>query len=297
MSVHIPILVETITGFLTENCKSEYWIIDATLGGGGHTSSFLQKGAKVIAVDRDVHAIEKAKTKFAEHIQNQNLILIHSSFSQIASVISQKIKNTENIVGILADLGFSSDQIEDEKRGLSFLKEGPLDMRLDTSQGETCAEFLSHVEESDLSDIIQNYGEERFARRIASAIISVRKTGQLPTTTKELSQIIVRAIPPRFRHGRIHAATRTFQALRMKVNEEVNELNAMLQNVQKILIPNGRIAVLTFHSIEDRMVKQAFKKPPFDAMSKKPIVPNREEILRNPRARSAKLRIAQLKVE
>ncbi len=290
MSQHVPILLKTITEALIQPDHESSWIVDCTLGGGGHTAEFLAQGANVIACDQDALAIEQGKRRFVKEIEEGRLILVHSFFSEI-----HKYTHGKKIVGLLADLGFSSDQMADEQRGMSFLKDGPLDMRMDQSQGESCSEFLSSVKEDELERIIREYGEERFSKRIASAIVSYRKLKQTPQTTKEFSQIVVMAIPSRFRHGRIHAATRTFQALRIHVNRELEELDALLHGLKTILSTGGRAAIISFHSLEDRKVKNVFRSSDFNALSKKPIVPNDEEILSNPRARSAKLRIAELK--
>jgi 16S rRNA (cytosine1402-N4)-methyltransferase len=178
---------------------------------------------------------------------------------------------------------------------LSFQAEGPLDMRLDPSRGMSCREFLAQVSERELEQILLEYGEERFARRIAGAIMQKRREKALPRTTKELSDIVVRAIPSSARHGRIHAATRTFQALRIIVNDELKELDCLLGRVILGVKPGGRVAILSFHSLEDRKVKHAFreKEAPFEPLTKKPIEADEQEVRENPRSRSAKLRIAQ----
>jgi 16S rRNA (cytosine1402-N4)-methyltransferase len=198
------------------------------------------------------------------------------------------------VLGLMADLGFSSDQMDDPSRGLSFQGSGPLDMRLDTSQGQTLKDYLHQVTEAELADVIQEYGEERFARRIAGAIIQARRDKNLPQSTQDLSNLIVRAIPPGARHGRIHAATRTFQALRISVNQEMEELDCLLKDVILSLGIGGRVAILSFHSLEDRKVKQAFRgMPQFEPLTKKPIEASEDEVAANPRSRSAKLRIAE----
>ena len=195
----------------------------------------------------------------------------------------------------MADLGFSSDQLEDAGRGLSFSREGPLDMRLDPARGQSAREYLARAGEKELADAIFELGEERFSRKIAAAIVRARQEARLPSTTTELAELVARAVPPAARHGRIHAATRTFQALRILVNGELEELDCLLNRVILGVRPGGRVAILSFHSLEDRKVKLAFKdrEGPFKPLTKKPIEADEAEISRNPRSRSAKLRIAE----
>ncbi|MEK6706866.1 MAG: 16S rRNA (cytosine(1402)-N(4))-methyltransferase RsmH [Bdellovibrionota bacterium] len=304
MTMHVPILVEPIRDALLKplldlplNAPTHY-IVDCTLGGGGHTASILEafdsdnrlKHHKVIAVDRDLAAIESAKTRFADDIKLGRLELLHSSFSKLEN----ELPRFKNILGLVADLGFSSDQIEAPARGLSFQREGPLDMRYDCSQGHTCLEILKTISEAELRNVLKTYGQERFSDRIALRIISNRNQGNIPRTTTELSSMIISALPPAARHGRIHAATRTFQALRILVNNEVEELHCLLKHVILLVRPPGRAAVLSFHSLEDREVKHVFRdKSLFRLLNKKPLTAGTDELRRNPRARSAKLRIAE----
>jgi 16S rRNA (cytosine1402-N4)-methyltransferase len=303
-TVHVPILLEPIVEALVEPIRElpedapEHTIVDCTLGGGGHTQGLLEALAadpktrkhRVLSVDQDENAIARARERFAREISEGRLELVHARFSEIAPALESR-----KVIGMMADLGFSSDQLEDASRGLSFQGEGPLDMRLDPSRGESCQEFLAHVSEAELKEILQEYGEERFSGRIASAIVRYRQENGAPRTTKELSELIVRSVPPDARYGRIHAATRTFQALRIVVNQELEELDAFLKRVTLFLTPRGRVAVISFHSLEDRMVKQAFKGADsgFRQLTKKPIEASEEEVSRNPRSRSAKLRIAE----
>jgi len=302
-TVHVPILAGPITDALIEPFRKlpedapPHWIVDCTLGGGGHTAEFLKALAqdpktqrhKVLAIDQDEKAVARAKDRFAAELVQGRLELQHRRFSEAADLIRER-----PTLGLLADLGFSSDQLEDPSRGLSFQWEGPLDMRLDPSRGLSCREYLSQVTENELDRVLREYGEERFSRRIASAIVTKRRERELPKTTKELSDLIIRALPPFARKGRIHAATRTFQALRIAVNGELEELDQLLENGISGLQPGGRAAIISFHSLEDRKVKQAFKQSTtFEPLTKKPIEADDEEIRRNPRSRSAKLRIAE----
>lgn len=296
-SVHIPILLEPIVSALTEG-SAEWpagsWIVDCTLGGGGHTSALLDrvrgKPIRVLGVDQDRAAIERAQVRFAAEIERGELELLHSGFGEITEWVK-----THPVRGLMADLGFSSDQIEDPERGLSFLREGPLDMRLDPSRGQSCRELLAQIPERDLEKLIGELGEERFAGRIARSIVSRRRENGVPATTRELAELISRAVPPPARHGRIHPATRTFQALRIAVNDELGQLDALLKDVIPWIQQGGRVAILSFHSLEDRRVKQCFKgaDSAFQQLSKKPLEADDEEVRRNPRSRSAKLRIAE----
>ena len=198
------------------------------------------------------------------------------------------------VLGLMADLGFSSDQLEDASRGLSFMREGPLDMRLDPSRGISARGFLAQASETEIADTLWELGEERFSRRIARLVVEWRQKGQLPETTSGLSELVLRAMPGHARHGRIHAATRTFQALRIRVNDELEELDSLLSHVILEVRAGGRVAILSFHSLEDRKVKLAFRNHDgFHALSKKPLEADEQEVLDNPRARSAKLRIAE----
>jgi len=244
----------------------------------------------VVAFDQDEGAIERGHERFKAEIAEGRLELVHSRFAEADGWLKDR-----QVAGLMADLGFSSDQIEDADRGLSFLREGPLDMRLDPSRGRSAREYLQTVTEKDLADAIFELGEERFSRRIAAAILTARREGQLPKTTTAFAELVTRAVPPPARHGRIHAATRTFQALRILVNEELEELDRLLNHVILCVRPGGRVAILSFHSLEDRKVKLAFRDRDgaFLPLTKKPQEADDEELRRNPRSRSAKLRIAE----
>jgi 16S rRNA (cytosine1402-N4)-methyltransferase len=306
-TVHIPILVEPIVSALIEPFKKlpadapPHWIVDCTLGGGGHTGEFLKALAsdpalskhKVLSVDQDPKAVEAGRRRFAKEIEEGRLVVEHSRFSDADQFFEGK-----QILGLMADLGFSSDQLESDDRGISFMSDGPLDMRLDPTRGQSCRDYLLTVTQPELEKVLSEYGEERFSRRIAQVIVDKRREKQMPRTARELADLIVRAVPPPARHGRIHAATRTFQALRIVVNEELNELDSLLSRVILGVKPGGRVAILSFHSLEDRRVKLAFRGPSrdealFEPLTKKPIEADEEELRRNSRARSAKLRIAE----
>ena len=302
-TLHVPILVEPILKALIEPFlmlpkeAEPHWLIDCTLGGGGHCAAFLNAFSsrpdlakhRVLALDQDVQAVKRAELRFHDEILNGRLELHQGRFSEAEELIRNR-----PVLGMMADLGFSSDQLEDPARGLSFQSQGPLDMRLDPTRGMSCLEFLRRISEIDLEVLLRDLGEERFSRRIASAIISRRRQGQLPSTTRELVETVVKALPAYARHGRIHVATRTFQALRIAVNEELTELDCLLDRVILGVKPGARVAILSFHSLEDRRVKSKFKETEFfHALTKKPIQANDEEQRLNPRSRSAKLRIAE----
>jgi 16S rRNA (cytosine1402-N4)-methyltransferase len=307
MTTHVPILVGPIVEALVEPFFSlpvssgpggaaPHWLVDCTLGGGGHTAAFLAafaaderlKRHKVLALDQDGSAIERARTRFSREISEGRLELLHSRFADFQS-------EDRVVLGLMADLGFSSDQLEDADRGLSFQGDGPLDMRLDQSGGRTARDILLTLTERELEKIFSDYGEERFSRRIASIIIESRREKRLPKTTRELAELISRAVPPAARHSKIHPATRCFQALRIFVNDELKELDSLLERVTLNVKPKGRVAILSFHSLEDRKVKQAFKGEGFEILTKKPIEVSEEELRANPRSRSAKLRIAEIR--
>jgi len=308
-SVHLPILLNTIVQFLTENLKKplenkeqkKKWILDCTFGGGGHSRALLVEIKKknltdfygVIGLDQDEKAILSAQINFKNEIMEGLLKLFHGPMSQ-ASLLFKDF----SIIGILADIGYSSDQIEDPSRGLSFQLDGPLDMRMNTQRNTTAYELLCSLSQNELEKIIFDYGEERFAASISKKIVEARKKKELPKTTLELARLVSHAVPKALRFGRIHPATKTFQALRIAINEELEELDTLLEDVILLLESGGRAAVLTFHSLEDRRVKNKFKelaqsKDEFRLLFKKPIVPQSDEQKENPRSRSAKLRVLE----
>jgi 16S rRNA (cytosine1402-N4)-methyltransferase len=304
-TVHVPILVEPIIQALIEPFlhlpadAETHWIVDCTLGGGGHCVALLEalsKSAqlrrhKILGLDQDLQAVERAKVRFKKEIDEGRLEVVHLRFGEAASILRQR-----PVLGLMADLGFSSDQLEDAQRGLSFQNHGPLDMRLNPSEGVSCSDWLKTVSETELEQVLKEYGEEIFSRRIASQIVNARSQGNLPKTTQELVNLVVRAVPPKARHGRIHVATRTFQALRIAVNNELGELDRFLEEVVPLVQPGGRIAILSFHSLEDRRVKYKFRdRDGFHPLTKKPIQADDSEVQRNPRSRSAKLRMVEVK--
>jgi 16S rRNA (cytosine1402-N4)-methyltransferase len=310
MTVHVPILLQPIVESLTEPFRalalnsgkdvSPHWIVDCTLGGGGHTAALLEALAtdpelsrhKVLALDQDPAAVEAGRARFAEAISEGRLVVQHCRFGEARDHLVGK-----PILGLMADLGFSSDQIEDSNRGLSFQADGALDMRLDPTRGVSAREYLQRVNERELEQVLRDFGEERFAGRIARVIVESRRNGTLPRTSVELAQLIRSSVPPAMRHGRgrhsIHPATRSFQAIRIVVNQELEELDSLLNDVILEVRSGGRVAILSFHSLEDRRVKLAFKREGWKALTKKPMEADEGELKTNPRSRSAKLRIAE----
>jgi 16S rRNA (cytosine1402-N4)-methyltransferase len=268
--------------------------VDCTVGLGGHAKAMLEHGATtLIGMDRDSAALAVAAVTL--EAWRDRVTLVHSDFRAFEPVLDAR--GITVVDGTLADLGMSSFQLEAEGRGFSFKREDPLDMRMDTTVGATAADLLRDVPERDLADVIYRFGEERFSRRIARAIVRARSVAPI-TTTAELASL-VRAAVPRRGFSRIDPATRTFQALRIWVNGELDGLDAFLAGVARRLQVGARMVVITFHSLEDRVVKHTMRAlaqsrdVPIRVLTKKPVVPQPEEVERNPRARSAKLRVAE----
>jgi 16S rRNA (cytosine1402-N4)-methyltransferase len=268
--------------------------LDATVGGGGHSLAFLQAGAaQIVALDQDPQALAVAQERLQTWLQERGLspervACHHLNFSQYQQQWQQHTPVLQ-FAGIIADLGVSSPQLDQPERGFSFSQTGPLDMRMDPTQGSSAADWINHSEEEVLAEIFWRYGEERYARRIARQIVGRRP---LQTTT-ELANTVLAAVPPAARRGRIHPATRVFQALRIVVNQELEALATFLAQAPDWLRPGGRMGIISFHSLEDRQVKWAFRQDPrLQVVTAKPIQAGAEEVAVNPRARSAKLRIA-----
>jgi len=309
-SVHVPILLGPIVECLTEKLVSwveardpsaggRIWLVDCTLGGGGHTEGFLDiirnnprlaNCVGVLAIDQDNTAVERARERFKADIEAGRLDILQGRFSEMADEVAAR-----ECVGLLADFGFSSDQIEDPERGLSFRADGPLDMRLDPERGESARSWLMRARESEIEEVLREYGEERYSRRIAAAIVEHRRGKGIGGTAREFADFVSRLIPQPNRHTRIHPATRVFQAIRIQVNDELGEIDRLLQDVLPRLRPGARIALISFHSLEDRRVKVAFKDRDgiFHPLTNKPLEADDEEVRRNPRSRSAKLRLAE----
>ncbi len=283
---HLSVLRrELITGL---DISSGGLYLDATAGGGGHSELILKQepDVKLVAIDRDETAIAAVKERLAEFYP-QRLEFWQGNFADY--------KPQERLFdGIIADLGVSSPQLDVAERGFSFRHSAPLDMRMDRRSGITAAEIVNHWKEVSLADLIYEYGEERFSRRIAKAIVQKRPF----KTTTELAEAIASTVPGKYRHGRIHPATRTFQALRIEVNQELKSLEKFIDRAPLWLKPGGKIGIISFHSLEDRIVKHRFRNSELlDVITKKPITAQQDEQRENPRSRSAKLRFAQKKTE
>jgi 16S rRNA (cytosine1402-N4)-methyltransferase len=263
---------------------------DATLGGAGHAEAILEASApdgRLIGVDRDPVALQAASERLARF--GDRATLVHAAFAEIGSVL--RARGIDHVHGLIADLGVSSPQLDRAERGFSFREEGPLDMRMDTTSGETVAELIARLSERDLADLIYALGEERKSRRIARSIKDAEAKNKLHTTA-DLHGAVWRATGPA-RKG-IDPATRTFQALRIAVNGELDQLDALLKDLPEVLADDGVAVLISFHSLEDRRVKHCFREvPAFAPLTKKPVVASDEEQNENPRSRSAKLRAAR----
>jgi 16S rRNA (cytosine1402-N4)-methyltransferase len=304
--MHIPVMLDEVLFWLAPRPGGIY--VDATVGGGGHAEAILERispGGRVIGLDCDEVAVEAATSRLRRF--GEAAVIVRANFAAITEVLARQ--GLDGVDGVLFDLGASSMQFDDPKRGFSFQLPGPLDMRMDRGQQRTAADRVNGLPERELADLIWRYGEERFSRRIARAIIAARPV----TTTTDLAEIVARAVPRRsWSRGR-HPATRTFQALRIAVNDELLNLEKALPDAAEVLRGAGRLCAITFHSLDDRMLKHTFLrlsrgcathppgasaslddgKPCLRILTKKPVTPSPEEVLRNPRARSAKLRAAE----
>lgn len=279
--IHIPVLSQEVLEGLAIQPQGHY--LDATVGGGGHSSLILAASpeVQVTALDQDLQALSAAPSKLA--IYGDRVQFHHSNFAEFDP-------GTVKFDGILADLGVSSAQFDIADRGFSFRHAAPLDMRMNQEQDLTAAEVINTWDEAELAKIFFTYGEERLSRQIARRIVEKRPF----QTTTELAERIFHSVPPSYRYGRIHPATRVFQALRIAVNRELEVLETFLHQSPHWLKPGGRIAIISFHSLEDRIVKHTLRESPLlKVLTKKPIVPQPEEIQQNGRSRSAKLRVAE----
>jgi len=289
-SQHQPVLLAEVLQWLAPQAGQT--LVDGTLGGGGHTRALAERIApagQIVALDRDLDAIERAQAAIA----GLPVRLAHGNFCDLPEILQQL--GITAVDGILLDLGLSSDQLADAERGFSFAADGPLDLRFDTSTGEPAWRMIDRLSAEHLADLIYQYGEERYSRRIARAIVERRRDDPI-RTAGELAELVRRVIPRTRPPQRIDPATRTFQALRIAVNDELKSLEIALRRLPECLKPGGRLAVISFHSLEDRRVKEAFRDDPrYGPLMRKPIVPSEEESARNPRSRSAKLRVAERK--
>jgi 16S rRNA (cytosine1402-N4)-methyltransferase len=291
--LHVPVLFEDVLEYLKVRPGGVY--VDATLGFAGHASGIARKlggAGKLICFDRDPEMLESAKARLAAlagelGAEMPAVVYEPRAFSEAHEVIAKG-----SLDGLLADFGVSSLQLDEAHRGFSFRTDGPLDMRMDTREGRTAGQVVNQEDENVLADLIYEFGEERRSRRIARAIVRARPI----STTAELARVISAAAPP-MKGDKIHPATRTFQAIRMQVNDELGEIRSLLASAGSLLKPGGRLVMISFHSLEDRLVKDAFREwgreKSFTVLTKKPVIAEEQEMLRNPRSRSAKLRSAE----
>ncbi len=294
-SAHVPVLTREVLEWAA--LSESMTVVDGTLGGAGHARLFLQQlgpAGRLIGLDRDPSAIERARAGLADELldsrTSSRAILFCSSYRDLPDVLSQL--GLKQVDRIFLDLGLSSDQLACGDRGFSFKTGGPLDLRFDPTSGISASDLLAKIGEQPLANLIYEYGEERFSRRIAKAIVERRRSDPI-ATAEQLYDLIHRVVPGRI-HGRVDSATRTFQALRIAVNEELEHLQRALQELPRYLTPGGRFLAISFHSLEDRLVKNAFRDHPLlNRLTKKPIGPSERESHENPRSRSAKLRVAE----
>ncbi len=306
--IHTPVLPDEVLAYL--QCSQGGVFVDATVGEGGHTEAILNASPhnKVIGIDCDREIIERAQDRLTQY--GERMTLIHDDFVHLPHILRER--GIEGVDGLLFDLGISSFHFEEEKRGFGFHRDGPLDMRMDTRQKLTAYDIVNHFPLKEIETILRRYGEERWAKRITKAIGQERQRGNIKNTGA-LAEIVSRAIPSKHHPRRIHPATKTFLALRIAVNEELKKLEEILNDAPPLLTKGGRIGIIAFHSLEDRIVKETFKKmgsacicPPdlpqcicggrqqvLQIITKHPLTPRAEEVSNNPRARSAKLRVAE----
>lgn len=292
-TVHVPVLLNEVIEALDPSPGKV--IIDGTLGGGGHALALAEKVGPeglIIGLDRDSIPIERAIRTMQDlpvRVLQANFCNMPEVLDEINEVDGLEIKQVD---GVLLDLGLSSDQLADSERGFSFSNDGPLDLRFDTERGEPTWRLIDRLSQENLADLIYAYGEERHSRRIARAIIKRRQESTIRTTV-ELAEVVRRAVPRTRDSQRIDPATRTFQALRIASNEELKSLEIVLRRIPECLAPGGRVAIISFHSLEDRRVKEAFREDDrYEVITRRPIRASEEEISQNPRSRSAKMRVA-----
>lgn len=305
---HVPVMLKPSVDNLVWKDNGIY--VDGTVGGAGHSREILErlKGqGRLIGIDRDINALNSAEEKLKEY--KDRITLRHSNFANIKNVLYDL--GIDKVDGVLLDLGVSSPQLDDAARGFSYMNDAPLDMRMDRTLAVTAADIVNNYSLEDLKNIIDKYGEEKWAARIASFIVNERSVQPIGTTF-ELVEIIKKAIPAAARREGPHPAKRTFQAIRIAVNRELEEVEKVIPEAVDILNTNGRICIITFHSLEDRIVKDSFRnlsnpctcppefpvcicnnKPSITIVTRKPIVPDEDELANNPRSRSAKLRVAE----
>ncbi len=285
--MHTPVLTAAALEYLAIRPDGIY--VDATFGGGGHSAAILAqlRGGRVFAIDADAHAADRARA-----LTDPALIFTHANFRDLTSILAHY--GVDRVDGVLFDLGVSSMQFDDPKRGFSMTKTAPLDMRMNQYEGRSAYDVLASASEKELADIFFSFGEERSARRVARAIVTRRRHGTLPKTTSDFAQLVAGVVHQPGRRERIHPATRIFQALRIAVNDELDALQAGLSAAIGSLRDGGRVVAISFHSLEDRIVKHALRDDErVDVLTKRPLTPSVRERSENPRARSAKLRAGE----
>lgn len=291
LAEHTSVLLDEVLELMSPKSGEVY--VDGNLGLGGHAGAILDKSSpdgRLIGFDWDKSALAEAKKRLARH--GERAVCVRRNFAEIREVLTEL--GLPGVDGILLDLGLSSPQLDGGERGFSFRGSEPLDMRMDDRSSQTAAGFLNNLSKDDLADLFYYYGEERQARRIAAAVVAARVKKPFETTD-QLVELVEKAIPRRFHPRKIHVATRVFQALRIAVNRELDNLAGILEIGSELLNRGGRFCVISFHSLEDRMVKRAFQKDTrLRILTRKPVRPTEEECLRNPRARSARLRVAEV---
>jgi 16S rRNA (cytosine1402-N4)-methyltransferase len=292
--MHIPVLQKEVIQYLDPRPNENF--VDCTINGGGHALSILEKtkpGGKLLGIDLDKYQISNLKSQIPKWGLDDRLILANGNFADLKEIV--KKNNFGNIFGILLDLGYSSWHLEESKRGFSFQKNEILDMRYDSENELSAYEIINFWPKGSIEKILIEYGEEKFAKNISRNIVENRKKNPIKTTF-QLVDLIKKSVPIWYQHKKIHFATRTFQALRIAVNDELNNLKKVLPQALEIMMPGGRLAVISFHSLEDRIVKNflriKLKEKKLKVLTKKPVKPSQEEIEINPRARSAKMRSA-----
>jgi 16S rRNA (cytosine1402-N4)-methyltransferase len=321
-SQHISVMLDEVLESLQPSPGGHY--IDGTAGGGGHTAALLERSApdgRVLGIDTDRLALARVRERLSEYVDNGRLVLVQGNFAHLATIAREA--GFTSVQGVLLDLGFSSDQMDDPQRGFSFSADGPLDMRLDQSLPVSATDLVNSASEQELADLFWRYGEEKRSRQIARRIVREREKGAI-TRTAQFAALVAAGVP--YKAGAIHPATRVFQALRIAVNQELEQLTAVLPSILDVLNTRrksdmsgegiGRMAVIAFHSLEDRIVKEFMRREAKDCLcpprmpvcicghkarlrilTPRPVTPTEQEIERNPRARSAKLRAAQIVVE
>jgi len=287
---HTPVLVDEVVGFLPATKSS--WVVDATAGGGGHTGELLRTGRKVLAIDQDAEAVNELKRQFGTELEKRQLKIAHGNFAHLLSII--KANKVESVAAVLFDLGLSTFQIKRSGRGFSFQSDEALDMRMNTEAAETAKDLLNQASQEELTGILLRFGEERLAAQIAEKIVKVRRQKTIETT-EELTRLVNEVYEEVGIHSLISPATRTFQAIRIYINDELKVLRDALPQAFESLDRNGRLLVISFHSLEDRIVKQYFQSQVVlgkaRLVNKKPMIAGEGEVKSNRSARSAKLRV------